>query len=152
MYWFTSHFRVHPRSRGEYQQKRIKKAVCSGSPPLTRGIRFPVAQSRVTSGFTPAHAGNTEGLGGWNCRHRVHPRSRGEYFSCSLFRSTSGSGVHPRSRGEYRISHTEIMEKSGSPPLTRGILIVRASYPYTIRFTPAHAGNTLRHRFSLLRF
>ena len=30
----------------------------------------------------------------------------------------------------------------GSPPLTRGILIVRASYPYTIRFTPAHAGNT----------
>ena len=95
---------VHPRSRGEYQQKRIKKAVCSGSPPLTRGIRFPVAQSRVTSGFTPAHAGNTEGLGGWNCRHRVHPRSRGEYFSCSLFRSTSGSGVHPRSRGEYMIS------------------------------------------------
>ena len=91
-----------------------------GSPPLTRGIHSYMAGICYRVRFTPAHAGNT-------LHSSIH---------------SVPSWVHPRSRGEYVIPARLAIRMIGSPPLTRGILIVRASYPYTIRFTPAHAGNT----------
>ena len=121
---------VHPRSRGEY---RISVAACfqsSGSPPLTRGIREIVDMAAYAARFTPAHAGNTStylciGFHGW-----VHPRSRGEYL------------LPPYNEGV----------KLGSPPLTRGILVVFVAHKHLRRFTPAHAGNTLKKALFYLTF
>ena len=113
-------WKVHPRSRGEYTVTWQVSVTELGSPPLTRGILCILPFILCPAGFTPAHAGNTN-----SCM----------YDDCS-------NKVHPRSRGEYVIPARLAIRMIGSPPLTRGILIVRASYPYTIRFTPAHAGNT----------
>ena len=72
--------KVHPRSRGEYGFKRRIKSCIGGSPPLTRGILLRTVQllslqgsppltrgilidldeDVVCTGFTPAHAGNTD--------------------------------------------------------------------------------------------
>ena len=60
--------------------------------------------------------------------------------------------VHPRSRGEYIMTlkpHTLIL---GSPPLTRGIRQKRMNHNSTCRFTPAHAGNTLKEPLYFLTF
>ena len=111
---------VHPRSRGEY---RISVAACfqsSGSPPLTRGIRSFSNPLFQVARFTPAHAGNTSVQLSKLICNQVHPRSRGEYSNVS--------GVS--------------IPNSGSPPLTRGILVDEPSTYLYGRFTPAHAGNT----------
>ena len=92
-----------------------------GSPPLTRGIQITLRIMACTSGFTPAHAGNTAGEN----RLPVLP------------------WVHPRSRGEYCISHIRHTRTEGSPPLTRGIPQKRQETVTADRFTPAHAGNTI---------
>ena len=70
-----------------------------GSPPLTRGILFVVFFHTVYQRFTPAHAGNTQGVTPTDDHVKVHPRSRGEY---------------------YRVVKSQ-KERKGSPPLTRGI-------------------------------
>ena len=72
-------YKVHPRSRGEYQIGNAQNVTAVGSPPLTRGIQLPLTYMFSYARFTPAHAGNTK-----NSEHRqppdeVHPRSRGEY-------------------------------------------------------------------------
>ena len=122
--------RVHPRSRGKY---RLSRSACNrflGSPPLTRGIHKSLCSFIHLSGFTPAHAGNTS-LTLWFCTHCwVHPRSRGEYSS-------------------WVNGYSRVL---GSPPLTRGIRS-SISVPRTIsRFTPAHAGNTLKKALFYLTF
>ena len=112
---------VHPRSRGEYTP------ICSigfqrfGSPPLTRGIPEYAKQNYDRCRFTPAHAGNTLLI----------------RFIKQICR------VHPRSRGEYPVKEESAPRYKGSPPLTRGILIGCSLLALRVRFTPAHAGNTL---------
>ena len=71
--------------------------------------------------FTPAHAGNTASAWLPVSRARVHPRSRGEYERLLIWQ------------------HMPL----GSPPLTRGIPVAILLVEAMIRFTPAHAGNTL---------
>ncbi len=93
-----------------------------GSPPLTRGIHSYMAGICYRVRFTPAHAGNT-------C---VHNRTIGRRW------------VHPRSRREYTRSLTRADLAEGSPPLTRGILSGNVRLTTSLRFTPAHAGNTSR--------
>ena len=113
-------FKVHPRSRGEYQIDPTDADIEKGSPPLTRGIHKRAVLSEKELRFTPAHAGNTTKIIGTEGLEPVHPRSRGEYLviSCSL---------------TIRI---------GSPPLTRGIPNLNLPIKSCHRFTPAHAGNT----------
>ena len=94
-----------------------------GSPPLTRGIRCCLTIAGERFRFTPAHAGNT-----YKIQIRLH-----------------GLKVHPRSRGEYEKEDLEKSGGAGSPPLTRGILKKMCADLGTERFTPAHAGNTIRH-------
>ena len=74
----------------------------------------------IAIGFTPAHAGNT-----WRDTENSSKRK-----------------VHPRSRGEYKLQIMEEHLTEGSPPLTRGIRIMRLTTGAGKRFTPAHAGNT----------
>ena len=97
-----------------------KTAVLSGSPPLTRGIHIAASDCVRQAGITPAYAGNTVqwlhiGLG-----HRDHPRLRGEYFPC----------------------RSSLSVRSGSPPLTRGILYSEKEDICGGGITPAYAGNT----------
>ena len=108
-------------------------AVCGtgsapGSPPLTRGIQRAFQPCSCRHRFTPAHAGNTLESNPTVLQDRVHPRSRGEYIL----------------EGKYFCS------RIGSPPLTRGILGSTVSSTSSMRFTPAHAGNTLLWRCSYL--
>ena len=112
--------KVHPRSRGEYFIYFSLIYSVLGSPPLTRGIRIQLFCIPFFARFTPAHAGNTVSKNFRIISHKVHPRSRGEYF----FTLLQSSPIQ------------------GSPPLTRGILKVLIWRYRYIRFTPAHAGNT----------
>ena len=93
-----------------------------GSPPLTRGIPFFGMYVCVHVGFTPAHAGNTV----FKPLFQLAPK------------------VHPRSRGEYRYRNVCKVWKRGSPPLTRGIPNNGQALMAKMRFTPAHAGNTIK--------
>ena len=52
--------------------------------------------------------------------------------------------VHPRPCGEYGVRLSEQKVHKGSPPLTRGIHRCSASTDQSYRFTPAHAGNTVK--------
>ena len=95
--------------------------IAAGSPPLTRGILIAVADAASTVWFTPAHAGNTP----------------------IIEKAVGAEKVHPRSRGEYLASMPIGLLSMGSPPLTRGILILCGLQKERVRFTPAHAGNTI---------
>ena len=112
--------RVHPRSRGEYNQKGNFPSCRQGSSPLTRGIHRHDDQRNLCSGFIPAHAGNT---GRYTVDHQH-------------------SEVHPRSRGEYPLLSQQRQTLQGSSPLTRGIQALVATHTRPHRFIPAHAGNT----------
>ena len=113
-------YKVHPRSRGEYFIYFSLIYSVLGSPPLTRGIRIQLFCIPFFARFTPAHAGNTVSKNFRIISHKVHPRSRGEYF----FTLLQSSPIQ------------------GSPPLTRGIHKEKTFVEKEKRFTPAHAGNT----------
>ena len=125
-----SWYRVHPRSRGEYCPGKPLYLQFIGSPPLTRGIPCEDDRHDGTSRFTPAHAGNT-----WKYKN--------------IRRSNQ---IHPRSRGEYESLNDTVHCIKGSPPLTRGILGSYAALVSSFRFTPAHAGNTLKKALFYLTF
>ena len=56
-YW---KFRLdHPRLRGEYGSRRLYALGFRGSPPLARGILSVGSLILLSSGITPACAGNT---------------------------------------------------------------------------------------------
>ena len=112
--------RDHPRMRGEYCLCPLQRWVCGGSPPHARGI--PLYQSKLclSSGITPACAGNPLCLPLNRLPFRDHPRMRGEYRN-----------VHPCAPGA-----------TGSPPHARGVPSVTLTRLYLPGITPACAGNT----------
>ena len=69
----------HPRSRGEYCNRKLHSLECSGSSPLSRGIPSMGGSSSTCGGIIPALAGNTGTPGPFQGLERDHPRSRGEY-------------------------------------------------------------------------
>ena len=105
---------------GEYGLRTLYTFMIWGSSPHMRGIQSPMGMFPAYARFTPAHAGNTESVPAMFLQAQVHPRSRGEYALVLQ--------LNPFSQG--------------SPPLTRGILIINTNTNTRIRFTPAHAGNT----------
>ena len=111
---------VHPRIRGEYRNAEEAMTRAKGSPPHTRGIQRREGRAPHTPRFTPAYAGNT--LDQPSAVH--HTR------------------VHPRIRGEYSVSSKSAILIRGSPPHTRGILVVVSFDESCFGFTPAYAGNT----------
>ena len=152
---------VHPRSRGEYDKSYNWTLAHWGSPPLTRGILWTYTALHCLPGFTPAHAGNTIGsllvniylLGsppltrgipilffGIYRMYRFTPAHAGN--TKSLHQKSIIPKVHPRSRGEYLSCCLDMLHEIGSPPLTRGILLLFILFIASPRFTPAHAGNT----------
>ena len=90
--------RDHPRLRGEQTAGHWTVEIKSGSPPLTRGTVSIPPYFSSTAGITPAYAGN---------------RAR----KCT---AAEKSEDHPRLRGEQNRLRSEILQRAGSPPLTRG--------------------------------
>ncbi len=116
----THNHKDHPRACGEYKSKRVSRDQSRGSPPRMRGIPTGSAGGHTHYGITPAHAGNTRGVGPLIMACRDHPRACGEY---------------PRRRSPYN-------GVSGSPPRMRGIPLHVAPSYLMGGITPAHAGNT----------
>ena len=91
-----------------------------GSPPPTRGTLKSTIRNIMPIRITPAYAGNT-------C------------FSCFFsFRSWD----HPRLRGEHITFYCDTETVQGSPPPTRGTLVISTCEHFKLRITPAYAGNT----------
>ncbi len=152
---------VHPRPRGEHDQR--------GGKALPRDR------------FIPAHAGNTTPSRRTRTSATVHPRPRGEHAISDIAPNTSAGSspptrgthlafepfptlerfipahagntmvpcstqptktVHPRPRGEHSREVLAEITRDGSSPPTRGT----RSHPMFVvrlcRFIPAHAGNT----------
>ena len=151
----------HPRSRGEYSSSRSKVPYGAGSSPLSRGILFVDLANGNVDGIIPALAGNT--WEDWIPRTPLwdHPRSRGEYYACSVARRLCVGIIpalagnthvrsfvispvtdHPRSRGEYFTSEFRDVLRRGSSPLSRGIPLLQTKKIDWRGIIPALAGNT----------
>ena len=141
-YLYSSGIQVHPRIRGEYDETTIRD-----SP---RG------------GFTPAYAGNTEGMPPYALFRGSPPHTRGIPVLTPAGLPLAGSPphtrgipfrrdpetrlhqVHPRIRGEYRHRMIGWNVHPWVHPRIRGEYRERRFRIHggTGRFTPAYAGNT----------
>ena len=110
--------------RGEYFPDASSLKFVEGSPPLAWGIPSNAAFTAFPSGITPACAGNTGSSGNSAKIGRDHPRLRGEYDPAARVES-----IH-----------------AGSPPLARGIQVIKYGVQIGDRITPACAGNTKTKR------
>ncbi len=136
-----------------------------GSSPLARGTLVKHAARQGINRFIPAGAGNTMTFGFIRFHLAVHPRWRGEHGdqvrplcnsagSSPLARGTPRRApmaticcsVHPRWRGEHYVSATGLTTDAGSSPLARGTRRYQRGQYAGLRFIPAGAGNTFRHR------
>ena len=111
---------VHPRSRGEHRQGRVRYIRQGGSSPLARGTHPRKQFFHLLRRFIPARAGNTR-----QGRPGATPAT-----------------VHPRSRGEHAPRPRWTTSSDGSSPLARGTPGVPAGARAPVRFIPARAGNT----------
>ena len=151
----------HPRSRGEYRLTAAVYTSCSGSSPLSRGIRYNISIYVDRHRIIPALAGNTCAQPRPAVRGMDHPRSRGEYVvaagpvaaAARIIPALAGNtprtspaiapaADHPRSRGEYRSLWPEDLVLRGSSPLSRGIRVNCLPDRGPLRIIPALAGNT----------
>ena len=111
---------VHPRVRGEHDQRQHQQRVVGGSSPRARGTRSEPATRPALARFIPACAGNTS----------------------SNVKNTAPNPVHPRVRGEHRAYDDGIAAAAGSSPRARGTRHRRLQRRHLGRFIPACAGNT----------
>ena len=113
----------HPRTRGEKEPDMKISGCQQGSPPHTRGKASRNAVVLMGDGITPAHAGKRRTNTG----------------------VLSSARDHPRTRGEKRLVIPQRLQRSGSPPHTRGKGAGSINRGELCRITPAHAGK----RFSV---
>ena len=111
----------HPRTRGEKYGDPIRYGRPLGSPPHTRGKDTGEGGKVGGLGITPAHAGKS-----WT------------YAPLPSF-----FGDPPRTRGEKRGDLHRDADAPGSPPHTRGKVLVELDDGIFHRITPAHAGKRL---------
>ena len=109
--------------------------------------------------ITPAYAGKSNPQGLLWTRSWDHPRLRGEKVThtiseilaaritpayagkrSSTIAHTFFSGDHPRLRGEKRIAASLKLYHRGSPPLTRGKVVLLSGFRIEAGITPAYAG------------
>ena len=119
----------HPRLRGEHASERLSECNTLGSPPPTRGTQLSFSLLWSIFRITPAYAGNTKSGQVWKAPNRDHPRLRGEHEKVIDLKSTEW----------------------GSPPPTRGTLLLLPLLQVTNGITPAYAGNTFPYQISIAR-
>ena len=110
----------HPRSRGVYRYRKKPIEVEAGSSPLARGLRPAEPQGREHGRIIPARAGFTSQINEAKAAGEDHPRSRGVYYPCQEWTSSS----------------------LGSSPLARGLRAGACAGAATGRIIPARAGFT----------
>ena len=110
----------HPRLRGEKPGTSFSDASDRGSPPLTRGKDIRTHCLYPPFRITPAYAGKSDNL----CCNSNERRD------------------HPRLRGEKLFSLLVLQLGLGSPPLTRGKVLVHPYGKSQRRITPAYAGKS----------
>ena len=113
-------FQDHPRLRGEQPGVGIALRYTQGSPPPTRGTDDLASEAQKNARITPAYAGN----------------SFDNYVTFYLFQD------HPRLRGEQNFVLTIRSPIIGSPPPTRGTVHRKIALCFSLRITPAYAGNS----------
>ena len=114
--------RDHPRSRGVYGRRCVRRSRGRGSSPLARGLHQRLGDLGGELRIIPARAGFTRAIPTQTGRPPDHPRSRGVY------------GCEGDAYGRH----------AGSSPLARGLLTPPVG---GLRFTgiiPARAGFTRR--------
>ena len=112
----------HPRSRGVYGSSLRRLRRRDGSSPLARGLHSHVIGGFVYGRIIPARAGFTRYLALGRGPHRDHPRSR----------------------GVYRRDAAREINRKGSSPLARGLLLCAHQLLAASRIIPARAGFTVR--------
>ena len=112
--------RDHPRSRGVYPCTPSTAGDGTGSSPLARGLREPVAHRPLHVRIIPARAGFTE----------------------MAAETTDAISDHPRSRGVYVPEGTDPAARQGSSPLARGLPAWPLPAGRFLRIIPARAGFT----------
>ena len=110
----------HPRACGEQNTYLRNLTYRIGSPPRMRGTVYSYHVFSFQSGITPAHAGNSQRVSQAFQDGQDHPRACGEQHTFL----------------DFRISQL------GSPPRMRGTGFHLVVNDYTVRITPAHAGNS----------
>ena len=94
--------RDHPRLRGEHYFFHLPFRFLEGSPPPTRGTLSMTSSRTRSLRITPAYAGNT-------------------FFTLAKISSNKD---HPRLRGEHFDGYLRLPLSKGSPPPTRGTLMI----------------------------
>ena len=110
----------HPRTRGDKSRKRDCSMALAGSPPHTRGQAEGIFRNKIMQRITPAHAGTRLCQSAATARQKDHPRTRGD----KSFRMPGCTCTR------------------GSPPHTRGQVILDGKKKPVYRITPAHAGTS----------
>ena len=153
--------RDHPRSRGVYGGRPVRRSAPQGSSPLARGLPGLDEGGSDVERIIPARAGFTAPSGRRSPPAWDHPRSRGVYIRLTHPhpRSTGSSplarglpwshhhagdrgGDHPRSRGVYFGLDPDSPVTGGSSPLARGLPPSRRPPRVRGRIIPARAGFT----------
>ena len=111
----------HPRSCGKDSHLHQSGSPASGSPPLVRERPTMTPLKLRTTRITPARAGKTP-LPSYACL---------------------AIGDHPRSCGKDLSASNSLGNSTGSPPLVRERLRIRAGPETPPWITPARAGKTL---------
>ncbi len=119
---------VHPRACGEHVSRPPYPPHTAGSSPRMRGTLYRSQLPCTPPRFIPAHAGNTG-----------HASS-----------DDPGVPVHPRACGEHEKVLGVVVHVLGSSPRMRGTQFMIRKATQSIRFIPAHAGNTKASTSSLL--
>ena len=74
-----------------------------------------------------------------------NPRITPAYAGNTYIQNSHSTGLrdHPRLRGEHRLISSRLAFLIGSPPPTRGTLLLLLFEMDSYRITPAYAGNTV---------
>ena len=132
-----------------------------GSPPHTRGKAAVNPLHKGRERITPAYAGKRNEFGSHLSGKRDHPRIRGEKQnqrkdvflcpritpayagkSCTDRLCAPAAQDHPRIRGEKKQTTPGGRSRCGSPPHTRGKVLLSRCAGRTLRITPAYAGKS----------
>ena len=88
-------------------------------------------------------------MGGENAQHRFSPGLETQLIPAHAGKTVAVQSTappcaaHPRSRGENMMKLMGFATTDGSPPLTRGKLVIAAIAALVARLIPAHAGKTV---------